>query len=213
MDSTKSKKKEMSALQKVTASQKRLENLQDRGLPSLKEAIHLRTKKLALEYLSLCQDENQKPITLAAFCKKRDVCEKTLRKTFKAITGESKKTANPNSNNIAVYQKRKKDVLSKVALQGIESLSEEESIFFSKVKESEVKRLAKLEEKKMARIASKTSSLSIKSTEIVSNTNNVKLIGKTKANVQKGGSIVQDEETDEEIITQEEIKSATNFKL
>jgi hypothetical protein len=189
MDSVKSKKREMSALQKVTASQKRMENLQNRGLPSLKEAIHLRTKKLALEYLSICQDENQKPMALSTFCKKRDVCEKTMRKTFKTITGETKNNVNPNSNNIVHYQKRKKDVLAKVALHGIDSLSEEESIFFSKVKDSEEKRLAKLAEKRLSKITTGTAKMSIKSSESVSNLPNAKYIGKSKGSVQKGGSL------------------------
>lgn len=217
MDNQK-KKRELSTLQKLTNSQKRIESYKSKTLPTVKEAMHIRTITLAMQYLERQTDINKEIITFSNYCKKNKISENTLRKALKELTGETHKNNNPSSNNIQKYQKEKKAILNKVALIGIESLTDEELITFEKIKESENKRLSKIRENNNKDISQLTKSianitLNNKNTDQNKPTPSSTTIRKRQGNLKGGTNVTKEEELSSEdySINEDEINKVTTF--
>ena len=216
-------KKELSPFQKLSNLQKRVENYKNKDLPTVKEASHLRTISLAIGFLERQSDATKTPITFEAYCNKHSVNQNTLRKALKSLTGETTKKTNSNSNNIQKYHKEKKLILQKVALDGLESLTEEEREKFEKIKESENKRIEKIREKKENNIKTNKENINgIKAYErdidsttgnTIDSKNNRKPKGSNnkRSSSTKGGARNQTsdgEESNEESSVDEEVKAA-----
>lgn len=216
-------KKELSAFQKLTNLQKRVENYKSKDLPTVKQASHLRTISLAVGFLERQSDPTKSPLTFEAYCTKHDINQNTLRKALKSLTGETSKKTNVNSNNIQKYHKDKKLILQKVALDGLESLTLEEEEKFNKIKESENKRIMKIKERKEKNIKTNKENINnVNTTPIVvvsnpSNPSNLKDnkknkgTNKNKYRTDTGGTnnqITREEESCEETSSDEEVDEA-----
>lgn len=187
------KKREQTPFQKLKMVQKRVEHYKDSNVPTVKQACQIRSINLALNFLERQADHTKEPITYEKYCKQHKISTSTLRKAIKELTSETSYKANPKSNNIQKYQKDKKFLFTKVALEGEESLTEEELNLFYKIKNSEKVKEEKIIQKKLEKEKDKdilTLTTNFSEAKITKNDINATNPPKTKElkNKNKGGS-------------------------
>lgn len=191
MDTKTAKKRSPSSFQKINTLQKKVENYKTQGLPTVKEAMHIRSLALSTMYLERLSDPEKPPITMEKFCSSNSINVATLRKGIRELTGETKKKASPSSNNIKSYQNNVKFVKDKVLTSGVSSLSLEEKEFYEKYQAKETRRLEAVQERRLQK-ANASKDLALRSKTLLSpvDSSHLKVYEKVKDKKQtaKGGS-------------------------
>lgn len=206
METKVTKKRQPTDFQVLSNLQKKMETIQAKNIPTVKEASNMRSVTLAMAFLKNQADATKEPETITNFCLKNKISQNTLRKALKNITGETKVKPKETSNNIGSYQKQRKAVTTKVLLSGEESLTSEEKELLAKIRASEAKRAETIAKKKSTNKninstsleQTKTTSDSLNSLKVTSNKKYKKLkdeIGGGKQNEQEEDSEDSEDES------------------